>query len=256
MIMQEDNIATTSDLDRLIGYAVLDRNNRKIGKIDGIWEDAAGQPAFLSISTGWLGLGRRYYVPADAAEMNESGKAIRLPYDEDAIKNAPDFDSTSDIDEASETRINEYYRTRGVPASARGADWAATGETEAAPKSGEAEKEKMQLKEEELNVGKRTVESGGVRIRKVVRGETVNQPVELEHEEVEVEKVPASGDRPADAAFKEDEVFIPLRREVADVSKNAKVAEEVRVGKKSESERQNISETLRKEDVEVDKEKP
>src|SRR4051812_27790295 len=44
------------------------------------------------------------------------------------------------------------------------------------------------LYEESLNVGKREVEAGAVRLRKIVRTETVNQPVELRHEEVVIDR--------------------------------------------------------------------
>lgn len=45
---------------------------------------------------------------------------------------------------------------------------------------------------------------------------------------------------------------IPLKKEEAVVQKEAKVVGEVSVGKKQETERQNVSETVRKEDVKVD----
>src|SRR4051812_3863168 len=40
------------------------------------------------------------------------------------------------------------------------------------------------LYQESVNVGKREVEAGAVRLRKIVRTETVNQPVEIRHEDV------------------------------------------------------------------------
>ena len=49
------------------------------------------------------------------------------------------------------------------------------------------------LYEETVNVGKREVETGAVRLRKVVRTETVNQPVQLRHEEIVIDREPANG---------------------------------------------------------------
>ena len=111
----------------------------------------------------------------------------------------------------------------------------------------------MQLSEESVSVGKREVDAGGVRLRKVVRTETVNQPVELQREELVVERVPASGQPASGSQFKEQQIYMPLRREEAVVSKQAHVREEVRLGKRTETEQQNISTTVRKEDVEVDR---
>ena len=46
---------------------------------------------------------------------------------------------------------------------------------------------------------------------------------------------------------------IPLKKEEAVVEKKPRFVGEVRVGKKQETERQNISETVRKEEVKVDR---
>src|SRR3954470_8264327 len=104
---QENDLTMTErgDLYRLVGYSVLDRNNKRVGKVDEIWEDASDQPAFLAIKTGWLGMGRTHIIPAHQAEVNEYSQNIRLPYDEDMIKNAPDFEESSDIDSEMEGRI-------------------------------------------------------------------------------------------------------------------------------------------------------
>ncbi|MDB5047353.1 MAG: hypothetical protein JWO30_424 [Fibrobacteres bacterium] len=286
--MKEDRIGMTVEARNLTGYSVKDRNDRKIGTVHGVWEDRTDQPAIIAIKTGWLGMGRSHFVPVYEAEISESSKTIRLPYDEDTIKNAPDFESESDIDEGTEIAIYGYYRVRGnystespapdwraVPseardnalsdkeadrqdagAAAREADTAArVDRISRAGESPDARGASMELKEEQVNIGKREVEAGGVRLRKVIRTETVDQPVELSHEEVVVEKVPApDAGKSTSAEFRDEDVFIPLRKEVPEVSKSARVTEEVQARKQSQSERQNISETVRKEDVEVDKE--
>src|SRR5207248_868846 len=53
--------------------------------------------------------------------------------------------------------------------------------------------------------------------------------------------------------FQQQDIFIPLRREEAVVQKESLVREEVRVSKKTQTERQNISEQVRKEDVEINR---
>jgi uncharacterized protein (TIGR02271 family) len=249
--MQEDNIAHTVDLYRLVDYDVEDRNGNKIGKIEAVWEDESRQPVFLSVRTGWLGLGKRHFVPAHSAEASERSRTVRLPYDEDTVKNAPEFESEAHIDDAAERRIYEYYSAHGIAFPEYGrSDWTPSGrETEIS-----AEKT-IPLKEEELRVGKRSEEAGGVRIRKVVRTETVEQPVELKREDVVVERVQGTDRQPTDATFSEDEVYIPLRRERAEVSKEARSAGEIRAGKQTRSEQETVSGTVRKEDVEVEEDR-
>jgi hypothetical protein len=76
--------------------------------------------------------------------------------------------------------------------------------------------------------------------------------VELQHEEIVIERVAGSGAPTSGGAFKEETVFIPLRREKPVIQKETRVREEVRVGKKREAEHRTVSESVRNEDVEVE----
>jgi stress response protein YsnF len=109
----------------------------------------------------------------------------------------------------------------------------------------------IHLAEEEVNIGKREVSAGRVRLRKVVRTEVVNQPVELRREDVIIERVDDAG-HPIDGEhFTEDEVEIELKREEAVVDKTVHPAGTVRARKVTDTKQENIQETVRKEDVEV-----
>ena len=110
---------------------------------------------------------------------------------------------------------------------------------------------RIPISEEQVKVGKREVEEGAVRIRKEVHTETVNQPVNLRREEIVVERVAGGGDAPGDA-FIEDEVRIPLKREEAVVEKSAKVTGEVKIRKAAETDTQQVSEKVRKEEVKIE----
>jgi uncharacterized protein (TIGR02271 family) len=75
------------------------------------------------------------------------------------------------------------------------------------------------LQREEVTAGKEQINNGAIRVRKVVRTETVNQPVQVRVESVTVDRVPAGS--PADnnaqtalnAPFQGGEITIPLMRE-------------------------------------------
>jgi uncharacterized protein (TIGR02271 family) len=113
----------------------------------------------------------------------------------------------------------------------------------------------VKLSEEELKVGKREVVAGGVRLRKIIRTETVNQPVTLQREEVVIERVPASETGgAAERAFEAGEMYVPLRREEPVVEKQARVREEVHVRKDARTEQQTVSGQVRREDVEIERE--
>jgi uncharacterized protein (TIGR02271 family) len=106
--------------------------------------------------------------------------------------------------------------------------------------------------EEELQVGKREVERGGVRVESRVEEKPVEQEVHLREERVHVERRPV--DRPvtdADQAFREGTVEVTERAEEAVVAKTARVVEEVVVGKQVEEHTETVRETLRRTDVDV-----
>ena len=110
--------------------------------------------------------------------------------------------------------------------------------------------------EERLDVEKRQGEMGSVDIRKTVETEQVNVPVELRHEEVTVDRVDVK-DRPVAAgemanAFEEGTIRVPVRGEEAIVEKEAVVTGEVVIDREVKTERQTISDTVRKERVDVD----
>lgn len=109
------------------------------------------------------------------------------------------------------------------------------------------------LHEEKLNVGKREVESGQVHVRKVVHTEQVQVPVELRRENVTIERVSAGEVRDTNMAdaFKDQTIEVKLTQEEAVVSKEAHVTGAVRIGKTAETETRTVSDSVRKEDVEV-----
>jgi uncharacterized protein (TIGR02271 family) len=238
------------NVSRFIGHDVVDRNGNKVGTLECLWSDHTGQPAFLGVKTGWF-LGKTHVVPAQRAEVNEGARTIRLPYEADRIKQAPSYDPDTELNEDTEREVSSFYnipweRTPAIQQSG------ATQQT-AARREGGREEARVQLSQEELKVGKRQVEYGAVRLRKIVRTETVNQPVELQREEIVIERVPATEARPGDKSFRQEDTYIPLRREEAVVQKEARVTEEVRATKRKETEKQNVSAQVRKEDVQVER---
>ncbi|MFC7515145.1 DUF2382 domain-containing protein [Herbaspirillum sp. GCM10030257] len=108
--------------------------------------------------------------------------------------------------------------------------------------------------EEELQVGKRQVERGGVRVYQRVRETPVNESVQLREEHVHVERHPV--DQPATSAdldaIKEGAIELRETAEEAVVSKTARVVEEVVVGKEVTEQTKDINDTVRRTDVEVE----
>jgi uncharacterized protein (TIGR02271 family) len=108
--------------------------------------------------------------------------------------------------------------------------------------------------EEELKVGKREVQRGGVRVFSRVVETPVDESIGLREEHVSVERRPV--DQPistADAtAFKEQSIELRETAEEAVIQKSARVVEEVLVGKEVSERQQQIHDTVRHTEVQVE----
>ena len=107
--------------------------------------------------------------------------------------------------------------------------------------------------EEELEVGKRQVQSGGAHIHTSVIETPVEQTVNLREEHVNVTRH-AVNEPVMDnaAAFKEQSFEVTETDEVPVVSKSARVVEEVVVGKTAAERTETVRDTVRRTEVEVD----
>ncbi len=236
-----------TEAEPLVGYTVVDQDHETIGDVECVWTDeVTGDIEFLGVDTSWFS-GKSHVIPVSTLQVDAAKEQIVAPYSVAFVKDAPSFMADATISSAEEDTIFSYYGVaRRTPESAAGTGGHTVETT--------GDNVEIPLKEEEVKVGKRTVQTGAVRLRKVVRTEVVNRPVELQREEVIVERVPA-GEVSGDAGTEWDEksIEVPIREEEAVVSKEAHVTGAVRVRKDTEVETEEVSETIRKEDVEVDR---
>jgi uncharacterized protein (TIGR02271 family) len=115
--------------------------------------------------------------------------------------------------------------------------------------------QKLEVVEEEIQVGKRQVEGGGVRIHKEVTETPVEEQITLREEHVHIERNPVN--RPATEAdfadaFREETIEMTERSEQPVVSKQARVVEEIIIGKDVNERTETIRDTVRRTDVEVE----
>jgi uncharacterized protein (TIGR02271 family) len=113
--------------------------------------------------------------------------------------------------------------------------------------------EVIPLAEEQLVVGKRVVNRGTTRVRRYVVETPVEENVTLHNENVSIERRPATGNNIAADAFTDKTIEVNEVNEEAVVGKTAHVVEEVVVRKQAGDRTETIRDTLRKEQVEVEK---
>jgi uncharacterized protein (TIGR02271 family) len=107
--------------------------------------------------------------------------------------------------------------------------------------------------EENLEVGKRAVERGGARIRSRVIEKPVEANVRLREEHVVVNRRPVNrAVTDADINnFQQGDIELTERAEVPVVNKQARVVEEIEVGKTAEEHDETVRDTVRRTDVDV-----
>jgi uncharacterized protein (TIGR02271 family) len=116
------------------------------------------------------------------------------------------------------------------------------------------DREVIPVVQEELAVGKRQVQKGGVRIVDRTENRPIEEQINLREEHVRVERHPVN--RPAtDADLRAHDQVIEVTEMAEEpiVDKRARVVEEVVVGKEATQRTETIRDTVRRSDVDVQK---
>lgn len=110
----------------------------------------------------------------------------------------------------------------------------------------------IQLQEEQLDVDTNKVQTGKVNVSKRVIKEMRTIEVPVEREEVVIKIKKFDDGTHADGIIDEEEIIIPISEEQIHVSKNAVVTEEVTISKETVEEVKHISDSVKKETLDVD----
>ena len=116
---------------------------------------------------------------------------------------------------------------------------------------------RLDVVEERLKVGKREVERGGMRVRRVVTERPVEEQVTLRDETIRVDRQSVDrtlegADSANDDLFTEKTYEFTETDEEAVIAKEAHVVEEVVVGKDVEERTETVQGTVRRADVEIE----
>lgn len=130
----------------------------------------------------------------------------------------------------------------------------AQGSTGSSMQYAKTESESIPVVQEELKVGKREVQRGGVRIFSHVIETPVDESVNLREEHVTVQRraIDKMVDPAEVPAFQEKSFEMRETAEEAVVNKSARIVEEVVIGKEVTNREEHITDTLRRTEVEVE----
>ena len=235
---------THQDVLSYRGQELRGSDGEKLGTIEEIYLDAdTRQPEWAVVTTGLFGT-KQSFVPI--GEAGTSGDGMTVPYDKATVSDAPSIDPDGQLSEAEERQLYEHY----------GRSYDAVPGTVGRDVSGPTTDDAMTRSEEELRVGTADREVGRVRLRKVVVEDQVTQTVPVKREEIRVEREPIT-EANVDAALdgpeiSEEEHEVVLHEEEPVVEKRTVPKERVRLDKDTHIEERQVSDTVRREEIEVD----
>ncbi|NUT45295.1 MAG: PRC and DUF2382 domain-containing protein [Thermoactinospora sp.] len=269
-------MAMQTEIRSLLDCHVIGSDGQSIGKVGQVYlSDRTGEPEWVTVRTGFFGM-KQTFVPLTNARR--SGEEIRVPFDKEMIKGAPNIDVDGRLSLEEEAELYRYYgmQPTSIPnqrAAPMGERQARVGEqrgqrtgqpgpaTPAAP-TGQTGRLKgrdvgdrdidMTTSEEQLHIGKESRETGHVRLRKYVETENVEEKVPLSHEEVVIEREPIRDGEPGTYEIGEDEQEITLHEERAVIGKETRPVEHVRVHKERVEHEETVQGQVRREHLEVD----
>jgi uncharacterized protein (TIGR02271 family) len=179
---------------------------------------------------------------SSVAEQSNSILTVHVSSEENARRAAEIMDRCGAID------VDERAAQYGYNAAASRQDFTSDARTAGPGQT-------VQVVQEELQVGKREVTTGGARLRSRIVERPVEENLRLREERVFVERHPVN--RPATDAdfntFREGTIELTETAEVPVVQKEARVVEEVSLGKEVNERTETIRDSVRSTEVEVER---
>ncbi len=210
--------------------------------IERIPASEAKAPAEIAKNTETAFQGREIYIPLTREEPVASKRTLlvekvqlgkRIETDRQTVSTPVRFEDVQITKVAGAAAGNYWQESAPAAASTPGAANA------------------LNLAREEMVVGKKTVDNGGVKLQKVVHTQIASQPVELKREEFSLDRTPATDPQVASADFTPKEIRLSLSREEAVVGTRIEPTEFVRVRKQIHTDTETVSGSIRKESLEI-----
>jgi uncharacterized protein (TIGR02271 family) len=255
----------TLQKDRILqmrGEDLYGAEGEKLGSIQEIYLDTeTDEPEWALVTTGLFG-SKSTFVPL--RDATESDGTLTVPFDKATVKDAPKMDPDGQLSQSEEAELYRYYGLNYTE-SRSGSGLPEGGTQGRADRDVDVDVERtgtatgddaMTRSEEELRVGTTARETGRARLKKYVVTEDVQQTVPVRREDVRVEREPVTEEN-ADEAMSGPEISeaeheVTLKQEEPVVEKRTVPKERVRLEKDVETEEQQVSEQVRKEQLEVE----
>ena len=270
-LSKADGYRVAENNEDVRGWDVRGNDGEKIGKVNDLLIDTGiDKVKYLEVKVdrGLGGKDRNVLIPIGAARLADDEDVVLIDAGKDALRDYPDYTGqqiTRDYETSLQSRLANAFRgtrntevTTGAGASGRTSDsdryYNDRGLFRGGRESARTDEREARVtrSEEELAIGKRSVQAGEAYLRKTVETEHVRQEVPVMHEEVTVERRPLSADAATDVTISEDEIRVPVMEEEVVAQKRVVPKEEVVIRKRAVSDTEVVEEDVRRERVDVD----
>jgi uncharacterized protein (TIGR02271 family) len=253
--------------------------NEKAGSVNNVLVDeSTGRFRYFIVDTGAWIFGKKVLVPVGATRIDYDDKRVYVNLTKDQVEHLPEVNELEKIDYDHEEQVRGVYSPTtpvqpippvgttaplgtgvATPVPDYNAYDRANYDYEREPNLynlNEQDHQTLKLYEERLVANKQRRKTGEVAIGKHVETETQQVAIPIEKERVVIERTtPQGAGRPVapGEAFREGEVaHVSIYEETPDIRKEAVLREEVNVRKVVEQDTVEASETLRREELDVD----
>lgn len=248
------------DIKGLNVYA--DNTDDKVGSVHDVLIDEAGRMRYLVVDTGFWIFGKKVLIPLGRCRFSQQMDLVRAVglTSKDQVENMPDYDDDMTVDYDYEERVRSFYRPAGIAGPAKTYDRNSYQYNENDPdlyNLTDDDHQQIKLYEERLVTRKQRHQTEEVAVGKKVTSSTAEISIPIEKERVVIDRTtPANAQAvtPGTEAFKEGEVArISVHEETAQVDKQAFVREEVTVRKEVDNSTVDAKETVRREELDINK---
>ena len=242
----------------IFGWDVKDESGEDFGDVhDLLFDEASRKVRYIIVDLDGNDFNlksRKVLVPIGIATLHENDDDVILPgVTASQLELLPEYSNsglTSDV----ESQIRNVFAGLGGTAVAGGGfyDHEHFNEQNLYRNRSANASETIPVIKEELQVGKRDVETGGLRLRTRIVENPVEEKINLREEKVRVERTAVN--RPANASdIKEESFELTEKTEVPVVAKEARVVEEVSLNKDITEKEEIIRDTVKSTEVDVDR---
>ena len=268
---------THPEIDDINSYSVYaqddsreGRDEDKVGSVNDILVDAQdGQFRYFVVDTGSWFFGKKVLLPVGLASIDSDDRRIYVRnLTKKQVENLPKFDSLEKLDYDQEEQVRSVYRPNVAATKATKAKNAATASAYDRDNytydrdpglygMNDRDHSSLKLYEERLVANKSRQKTGEVAIGKHIETQKAQVAVPVSKERVVIERNAVTDSTPVDpdvANFQDGEVArVETYEETPDIRKETFVREEVRAKKVVEQDTVTAEDSIRREELDVDK---